>query len=36
MDVFITHGRIIKVFHGEDIAELVIEDVSLGLTFTMG
>ena len=36
MDVFIKLGHIVKVFHGEDVAELVIENVSLGLTSTMG
>ena len=36
MGVLIKLGHIVKVFHGEDIAELVIEDVSLGLTSTMG
>ena len=36
MGVFIKLGHIVKVFHGEDIAERVIEDVSFGLTSTMG
>ena len=36
MGVFTKLGHIVKVFHGEEIAELVIEDVSLGLTSTMG
>ena len=36
MGVFIKLGHIVKVFHGEDIAELAIEDVSLGLNSTMG
>ena len=36
MDVFIKIGHIVKVFRGEDIAELVVDDVSLGLTSTMG
>ena len=35
MGDFIKLGHIVKVFHGEDIAELVIEDVSLGLTSTV-
>ena len=35
MGVFIKFGHIVKFFHGEDIAELVIEDVSFGLTSTM-
>ena len=36
MGVFIKLVHIVKVFRGEDIAELVTEDVSLGLTSTMG
>ena len=36
MSVFIKPGYIVNVFHSEGIAELVIEDVSLGLTSTLG
>ena len=36
MGVFIKLGHIVKVFHGEDIAELFIENVSIGLTSTVG
>ena len=36
MGVFFKLGQIVKFFHGEYIAELVIEDVSFGLTSTMG
>ena len=35
MGVFIKLWHSIKVFHGEDIAELVIEHVSLGVTSTV-